>query len=130
MFIPIGDEQTIERKRAYVTYVILGVNILVFFLLQQFGRNLNFTFSFGMIPEEVISGKDLSTITLGGQQVRIPGTPFPVYLTLFTSLFLHGGLFHLIGNMLYLWIFGDNIENTFGASKTSHITNSESYLFR
>ncbi|MFP4562664.1 MAG: rhomboid family intramembrane serine protease [Spirochaetia bacterium] len=114
MFIPIGDEQTLERKRAYVTYLLLGINLVVFFFLQRFGRNLEFTFAYGMIPEEIISGTDLTAISLGGREFSIPATPFPVYLTLLTTLFLHGGLFHLLGNMLYLWVFGDNIEHAFG----------------
>jgi membrane associated rhomboid family serine protease len=114
MLIPIGDEQTLERKKAYVTYALLGINLIVFFFLQRFGRNLDFTFAYGMIPEEIISGTDLTTISLRGREFRIPETPFPVYLTLITTLFLHGGLFHLLGNMLYLWVFGDNIENSFG----------------
>ncbi|MDG2383170.1 MAG: rhomboid family intramembrane serine protease [Pirellulaceae bacterium] len=53
----------------------------------------------------------------GLQTVTVPGlgtTPIPVYLTLFTSMFMHGGLMHLLGNMWFLWIFGDNIEHDLG----------------
>jgi membrane associated rhomboid family serine protease len=63
---------------------------------------------------EIISGRDLTAIAIGGREFQIPETPFPVYLTLITTLFLHGGLFHLLGNMLYLWVFGDNIEHAYG----------------
>jgi membrane associated rhomboid family serine protease len=62
-----------------------------------------FVFSYGFIPGEFFSGKDLP-----------PEIPIPLWITLFTSLFIHGSLSHLLGNMLYLWIFGDNVEDAMG----------------
>lgn len=62
-----------------------------------------FTFRFGAVPCEITHGIDLP-----------PLAPFPVWFTLLTSMFMHAGLLHILGNMWYLWIFGDNIENAFG----------------
>jgi membrane associated rhomboid family serine protease len=73
-----------------------------------------------MIPREITGGVDLvgQTVvkTSDGQAVAIPQAPGPpiIYLTLLTSLFMHGGYAHIIGNMLYLYIFGDNVEHRFG----------------
>lgn len=58
---------------------------------------------YALIPSELLSGHDLP-----------PTIPIPIWLTLITSLFLHGGILHLLGNMLYLWIFGDNVEDAMG----------------
>ncbi|HEU68404.1 MAG TPA: rhomboid family intramembrane serine protease, partial [Candidatus Acetothermia bacterium] len=62
-----------------------------------------FVIRFGLIPAELWSGMDLA-----------PKVPFPIWFTILTSMFLHGGWLHLLGNMLYLWIFGDNIEAALG----------------
>jgi len=62
-----------------------------------------FTFAYGFIPGEVLSGVDLP-----------PKIALPLWITLFTSMFMHGGLLHVLGNMLYLWIFGDNVEDAMG----------------
>lgn len=61
---------------------------------------------YALVPAEFLKGVDLP-----------PTIPIPVFLTLFTSMFLHGGLVHLLGNMLYLWIFGDNVEDAMGHVK-------------
>jgi membrane associated rhomboid family serine protease len=75
------------------------------------------------VPGEILSGHDIVTgakvLTdpTTGEHITMPGlgpTPIPVYLTLITSMFMHGGIAHIAGNMLYLWIFGDNIENAIG----------------
>lgn len=65
-----------------------------------------FTFGYGLVPGEFLGGVDLP-----------PTIPLPIWITLFTSMFLHGGLLHLLGNMLYLWIFGDNVEDAMGHGK-------------
>jgi membrane associated rhomboid family serine protease len=65
-----------------------------------------FTFAYGLVPGEFLSGVDLP-----------PMISLPIWITLFTSMFLHGGLVHLLGNMLYLWIFGDNVEDAMGHGK-------------
>ena len=71
------------------------------------GSNLEFTYAFSTVPAEILTGDDIAT---NGLQP----TPVPVYLTLITSMFMHGGWAHLGGNMLFLWVFGDNIENRMG----------------
>lgn len=65
-----------------------------------------FVMQYALVPVELVKGVDLP-----------PTIPIPVFLTLFTSMFLHGGLVHLLGNMLYLWIFGDNVEDAMGHVK-------------
>jgi membrane associated rhomboid family serine protease len=97
--------------------------VLVFVFLQGLGSNDKFTYAFSTVPGEIISGRDIVTPDrvvvepLTGQRVPVPGlqpTPIPVWLTLITSMFMHGGIAHIFGNMLYLWIFGDNIEDRIG----------------
>jgi membrane associated rhomboid family serine protease len=99
------------------------VNILVFFFLQQFGNDAGLTYSYSTVPAEIMTGHDIVTAPVwvhdpvSGQQVEIPGlgvTAIPVWLTLITSMFMHGGFAHLGGNMLYLWVFGDNLEDRMG----------------
>jgi membrane associated rhomboid family serine protease len=71
------------------------------------GGNEKFTYAFSTVPAEILTGKDIATGVL-------EPTPVPVYFTLITSMFMHGGWAHLLGNMLFLWVFGDNIENRIG----------------
>jgi membrane associated rhomboid family serine protease len=87
------------------------------------GGNEKFTYSFSTVPREIATGKDQVTPDrevehpFTGQPVSVPGlqpTPVSVYITLLTSMFMHGGIAHLFGNMLFLWIFGDNVEDTLG----------------
>lgn len=123
MLLPIGDDNRDRRLFPFVNYLLIGLNVFVFVFLQNFGHNANFTFSYAIIPAEIISGHDIVTDNqaivdpLSGQSFEMPGlqaTPIPVLLTLITGMFMHGGLAHLGGNMLYLWIFGDNLEDRFG----------------
>ena len=123
MFIILGDDNSDRRIRPLVNYLFIAVNILVFFLLQGGGSNYQFTYAFSTVPQEILTGMDVVTqpriVTDPATQAKfqVPGlqpTPFSVYLTLVTSMFMHGGLMHLFGNMLYLYIFGDNIENRIG----------------
>jgi membrane associated rhomboid family serine protease len=121
--IPIGDDNRDRTIIPYVNYVLIAINILVFVLFQGAGNNLNFTYAFATVPAEIISGEDVITADqvirdpATGQQFVLPGlqpTPISVYITLLTAMFMHGGWAHLLGNMLYLWIFGDNIEDRLG----------------
>jgi membrane associated rhomboid family serine protease len=123
MFIPLGDDNSDRKIRPVVNFALIGMNILVFFFLQGMGRNLPFTYSYATVPQEILTGTDVVTQDSivrdpsSGQRYRVPGlgvTPLSVYLTLLTSMFMHGGFMHLLGNMLYLHIFGDNIENLMG----------------
>lgn len=123
MFIPIGDDNRDRRSTPYVNYFFILVNILVFIFLQGLGNEIPFTYGYSVVPAEIITGRDIVTDTriientITGQQMVIPGlqpTNVPVYLTLISSIFMHGGIAHLLGNMLYLWIFGDNLEDVMG----------------
>ena len=120
MVFPLYDDNTDRTTFPYVNYAIIALNILVFVVLQRLGTDIDFTYSFSTVPGEIMSGHDIQTdaqiVEYAGQTIRIPGlgyTPF-VYLTLFTSMFMHGGIAHIAGNMLFLWIFGDNIEDRLG----------------
>lgn len=96
MFFPIKDENPTEGK-PILTIGLIVVNIVVF-LFTFFSNNFaSIVREYGMIPKEIVAGKDLHTI--------------------FTSMFLHGGPVHLLGNIWFLWIFGDNIEDLFGRLK-------------
>jgi rhomboid family protein len=123
MLFPIGDENTDRRTTPVVNYLLILLNLLVFVFLQGLGSNERFTYAFSTVPAEIVTGRDITTrdrvveIPVTGQVVEMPGlqpTPIPVYLTLITSMFMHGGLAHIFGNMLFLWIFGDNIEDRLG----------------
>lgn len=108
--LPIGDDNTGHRITPFVNYLLIAINALVFFFLQGAGGNEQFTYAFSTVPAEIIQGEDIASGPL-------EPTPIPVYGTLITSMFMHGGWAHLLGNMLYLWIFGDNIENRLGHAR-------------
>ena len=121
--IPIGDDNRGRTTTPYVNYILIALNLIVFIIFQGAGNNLNFTYAFATVPQEIITGQDLVTEnqiyqeTTTGQQFIIPGlqpTPISVYITLLTAMFMHGGWAHIGGNMLYLWIFGDNLEDRLG----------------
>lgn len=123
MLLPIADENYDRRTTPIVNYAIIALNVLVFVFLQGLGSNVKFTYAFSTVPAEILTGMDVVTPSrilvqpFTGQHVEMPGlqpTPIPVYLTLLTSMFMHGGIAHLLGNMLFLWIFGDNIEDRLG----------------
>lgn len=123
MFFPIGDDNSDRHLTPIVNYVLIALNIFVFIYFEDWGRNINFMFGYATVPAEILSGRDIITDSrivedaLTGQQAQMPGlqrTPIPVYLTLLTSMFMHGGIAHIVGNMMYLWIFGDNLENAMG----------------
>ncbi|HEV8516851.1 MAG TPA: rhomboid family intramembrane serine protease [Candidatus Limnocylindrales bacterium] len=116
---PIGDENEQGRGYAWVTLAIIAVNILVFVLLQLPDEDGRFTYGYSAIPREITHNVDLvepTPVQVGGQTEEIPQAPGPdpIYLTLLTSMFMHGGIAHIFGNMLFLWIFGDNVEHRAG----------------
>jgi len=108
--LPIGDDNSDRRFAPMVNYLLIAVNVLVFVFLQGMGGNEKFTYAFSTVPAEILTGNDIVSGVL-------EPTPVPVYLTLITSMFMHGGWAHLLGNMLFLWVFGDNIENRVGHSR-------------
>jgi len=121
--IPISDDNSDRIRKPFVNYILIAINILVFIIYQKLGSDIDFTFSYATVPAEILSGRDIVTEgslakdPITGEQVQIPGlgvTPFPVWFTLITSMFMHGGIAHLGGNLLYLWVFGDNLEDKLG----------------
>ncbi len=99
MFFPIGDVNVDRGYSPILTYSFIVINIVVFLFEFSLGATQQnvFVTTYGAIPKEIMVGKDL--------------------YTLITSIFLHGGWMHLIGNMLFLWVFADNIEATIGHTK-------------
>ena len=121
--IPIGDDNSDRTITPIVNYLLVLINIFVFVYWQGLGQNDQFTYSYATVPAEILSGHDIVTASkiivdpYTGESITMPGlgvTNIPVYLTLITSMFMHGSLAHIAGNMLYLWIFGDNLENAMG----------------
>lgn len=123
MLFPIGDDNRDRKIIPFMNYLLIIANISVFVFLQDLGDNYNFTYSYSAVPAEIISGKDIVTEDavyedpLTGerfQSVGLKESPYPVYLTLITSMFMHGGIAHIFGNMIFLFVFGDNLENKLG----------------
>lgn len=104
--IPIRDENPTSRT-PFVTIGLIAANVLVhlYQMSQPMDAQESFVMTWGAIPSHVFAGWEL-----------LPSFP-TAWLTLFTSMFMHGGLMHLGGNMLYLWIFGNNIEDRLGHVK-------------
>jgi membrane associated rhomboid family serine protease len=94
---PIGDDNTSRRTFPLVTYALIALNVLFFFVEMSGGED--FIMKWAFVPS------------------RFQADPFGDFLTLFTAMFMHAGWVHLGGNMLYLWIFGDNVEDRFGHLK-------------
>ena len=97
MIFPIGDDQIQGGHKPYVSYALIGINVLIFIfqVTMPIGQQQAFVVDYGAIPNELTQGQDM--------------------YTLLTSMFLHGGWMHLIGNMLFLWVFADNIEAIIGS---------------
>ena len=91
---PIGDDNSARRTVPIVTYALIVLNVLFFFV--------------------ELSGSDAFIMQWAFVPSRFLANPVGDFLTLFTSMFMHAGWVHLGGNMLYLWIFGDNVEDRFG----------------
>jgi membrane associated rhomboid family serine protease len=117
MVMPLRDDNTDRQTVPFVTYALIAVNALVWLLELSLGEP--FINGYSTVPLEITQGTDLvgvRTVEAGGQNIPIqhyPG-PTPIYLTMFSSMFMHASWAHIIGNMLYLWIFGDNIEDRVG----------------
>ncbi|MGE5497958.1 MAG: rhomboid family intramembrane serine protease [Syntrophothermus sp.] len=123
MLFPIGDDNSDRTIIPVINYILIILNIFVFVFLQGLGSNEKFTYAFSAVPAEIIRGEDIVTPDREvydrstGESYTIPGlqpTPISVYLTILTSMFMHGGFAHIFGNMIFLWVFGDNIENRLG----------------
>ena len=124
MLLPIGDDNRDRHVTPYINYLLIAVNVLVFIFLQDYARDEMFVYTYSTVPAEIMSGKDIAGIygfpnplTGNIEYITLGKTDLPIYSTLITSMFMHGGWAHLLGNMLYLWICGDNIENDLGHLK-------------
>lgn len=126
MVFPIGDDNRDRKRIPVVNYLLIALNIFAYVYWQKLGLNDQVTFAYSAVPAEILTGQDIVTDSkvminpYDGERYRIPGlevTNIPVFFTLITSMFMHGGLAHLAGNMLYLWIFGDNVEDALGHLK-------------
>lgn len=118
---PIGDDNSEITITPFVNYIFIGINILVFVLLQGLGGNDTFTYAYSLVPQEITSGIDVTgaipIVAEGGRvlgQIEHYDTPLPVYFNFLSSMFMHGDIMHIFGNMLFLFIFGDNLENLLG----------------
>jgi membrane associated rhomboid family serine protease len=116
MLFPIGDDNSDRRITPVVTYALIGANVL-FFLYQM--SHPAFTYGYSYVPAEITGGNDLvgTYTTTGGGRVQLFAGPTPIYLTLLFAMFMHGDIMHIGGNMLYLWIFGDNVEDRMGHAR-------------
>jgi len=92
--LPIGDDDRFRRTVPTVTYVLIAINVLFFFVELNSGEA--FIERWSVVPR------------------RLLANPAGDFLTIFTAMFMHAGWLHLLGNMLYLWIFGDNVEDRLG----------------
>ena len=106
--IPLKDDNPTSGK-PIVTYFIIGLCVLIFLiqLSSQSYRTGQLFYSYGLIP----------SVLMGHNQLPIDLYVIPGWLTIFTSMFMHGGFMHLAGNMLYMWIFADNIEDNLGPKR-------------
>lgn len=113
MFLPLKDLNPTQRF-PFVTVALIASNVAVFVYELLLGRGIEgFITAYGMTPYEITHAVDLIGSVGELPLVHAPGPPF-VYLTVLTSMFIHGGFLHILGNMLYLWIFGNNIEDLLG----------------
>lgn len=106
--IPIGDDPGPRRRFPFVNYLLIAANIAVF--VAEIANGPCFQAGFSVVPHAIVTG---TPATFAGPECAIT-QPTPVYVTLFTAMFLHANLLHIGGNMLYLWIFGDNVEDRLG----------------
>jgi membrane associated rhomboid family serine protease len=111
MVLPLGDLQKTQIVPV-VTYALIAINVLVFLLQQDKGDE--FTLAFAATPWEITHNQDIQEAQPQLARIEHSPCPIPVRWTLLTSMFLHGSWMHLIGNMLYLWIVGDNVEEVLG----------------
>ena len=109
MFVPLHDDNRLTSIRyQYVTVALIAINIVVY-LFEQTNAGNALLASFALIPGEL-----LHTGLAGGMSGGLAASTVPEPATLLTYMFFHGGLYHLAGNMLFLWVFGDNVEDALG----------------
>ena len=106
--IPLKDDNP-TSGRPIVTYFLIGICVAIFLiqLSSQSYKTGQLFYSYGLIP----------SVLMGHGQLPMDLYAVPAFITIFSSMFMHGGFMHLIGNMLYMWIFADNIEDNLGPAK-------------
>ena len=106
--IPLKDDNP-TSSRPVITYFIIGLCVVIFLfqISSQSYKTGELFYSYGLIP----------SVLMGHNQLPMDLYAVPAFITIFTSMFMHGGFMHLIGNMLYMWIFADNIEDNLGITK-------------
>ncbi len=106
--IPLKDDNPTSNK-PIITYFLICSCVLIFLiqLSSQSYKTGQLFYSYGLIP----------SVLMGYNELPMDLYAVPAYMTIFTSMFMHGGFMHLIGNMLYMWIFADNIEDNLGPSR-------------
>ncbi|MEL6298135.1 MAG: rhomboid family intramembrane serine protease [Pseudomonadota bacterium] len=111
MFVPLHDDNSLKAiPFQYVTVFLIAANVGIF-LAQASAMNLNAVISFALVPVEFLRA------SLGGPGTIVPpvgGIPVPETLTTISYMFFHGDWLHLLGNMMFLWVFGDNVEDAMG----------------
>lgn len=117
MFIPLGDNNAHRRTTPVVVPLLIAMNIVVW--MVQLQRGEPFTNGFSFVPAEMTRGRDIvGTIRMVVQREPISyslyPSPKPLLFTAFSAMFMHGSWGHLLGNMVYLWIFGDQVEDRLG----------------
>jgi membrane associated rhomboid family serine protease len=124
--IPLKDYAGQRRRFPFITYALIAVNILVFlYQLSQGPQIQGFICAFGVVPDALTHNMPQTALCASQFGQPFPyQTPQPVWLTIFTSMFMHAGWLHIGGNMLFLYIFGDNVEDRLG-----HIGYLIFYLF-
>ncbi|MDX1623348.1 MAG: rhomboid family intramembrane serine protease [Gemmatimonadota bacterium] len=106
MLMPIGDDDSRLRITPVVTFALIAANAAVFLLQLAHGDIESFFRTWAVIPSEYANATDAP-----------PTHPGPFWITTVTSMFMHGGWMHIFGNMLFLWVFGDNVEEALGHVK-------------
>ena len=106
--IPLKDDNPTSR-RPIITYFIIGLCTIIFLIQisSESYKTGELFYSYGLIP----------SVLMGHNQLPMDLYAIPAFITIFSSMFMHGGFMHLIGNMLYMWIFADNIEDNLGVTK-------------
>lgn len=110
MFIPLRDDNTLKSiPFQYVTVSLIALNVIVY-LLEVGGLDQSAVAAFGVTPSELFG----ATLVTQPTPVSTQGIPLAEGTTLLTYMFFHADIFHLVGNMLFLWVFGDNVEDAMG----------------
>lgn len=129
--IPLRDDNP-TRTFPIMTVLLIVVNAIVF-IYQSSPAGTLFNAEFSMVPAKVTTGQDLVGIVhftnsgqilfqhissiptaIGQNEILLAPTPIPLWMTIFTAMFMHANILHIAGNMLFLWIFGNNVEDAFG----------------